>query len=92
MKTIWKVNIERIHVSGVGGAPLDAAELRIAVQAAVAGALANAPLPSGRTAKALELARPGALSGQSDVALAMAAAVRQALAPKLAAAHGGRHG
>ena len=65
----YRIDVERVVVTGVGSAALDAAILHGLVERAVAQEAARAPLPAGRAihasvrVTAASLATPGAVAG-----------------------------
>ena len=87
-RRVYRVEVGRVVVSGVGAGPLDARELQALVEGAVARELANAALPTGPTmhASVQVQGRSLATGGMSAVAAAVAAGVRRA------AGGGPRHG
>jgi hypothetical protein len=82
----YRVEVERVVITGARAAALDAAALRELVERAVAQETVRAPLPAGRAVRAsvrvaaASLATPGALAG------AVAAGVVRAMGG------GGSHG
>jgi hypothetical protein len=80
MKTVYRIDIDRVAVSGVGAERMPVSELRALVENAVERALADAPLPVGRSMQAaLQVNVPSLAGGPAVVASAVAVGVVQAL-------------
>ncbi len=75
----YRVEVERVVVTGAGAAALDVAELRGLVERAVAQEAARAPLPAGRAVRASVRVTAASLATPGAVAAAVAAGVVRAL-------------
>jgi len=75
----WDLQIDRIVVIGAGGKAPAPAELRALVEHAVSDAVAKAPWPAGRAARASVQVSAPALTGASGIAQAVGRGVAAAL-------------
>jgi hypothetical protein len=79
MTSRYVVHINRVVVSGVSGAPPNGSDLRSGIEAALSAALADAPLPAGRSRRtAVQLQVPPLSTGRG-LADAIGSAVALAL-------------
>jgi hypothetical protein len=79
-RCVYHIDVDRVVVTGAGAEGLGASELRALIELAVAGGLARAPLPAGRTMRtAVQVSAPPIAGGAQAVARAVAAGVAQAV-------------
>jgi hypothetical protein len=77
--TIWHLDVDRVRIIGAGAQGMDVVALRTLVEHAVQSALATAPLPKGRAARAAVEVHVPTLSSGTAIANAVARGVTQAV-------------